>query len=99
MRGILERNPQTFAEAKMAAREMENINKYDDMLWRKEDESISQFITIRPRAIEGEIGGIIQVSVGRKLQETHALAITTRPIYRRMQTKKDEDEKGESSLE
>ena len=57
IRGVLERNPQTLAEAKVAAREMEHIDRDYERLWRKEDESIPQFIPIRPRAADGELGG------------------------------------------
>ena len=52
--GVLERNPQTLADAKIAAREMEHIDKDYERQWRKEDESIPQFIPIRPRTLEGE---------------------------------------------
>ena len=34
----------------MAAREMEHIDRDYERLWRREDESIPQFIPIRPRA-------------------------------------------------
>ena len=56
IRGILERNPQTLAAAKVAAREMEHIDRDYERLWRREDESIPQFIPIRPRVVEGEPG-------------------------------------------
>ena len=52
IRGVLERNPQTLADAKVAARKMEHIDKDYERLWRKEDESIPQFIPIRPRTLE-----------------------------------------------
>lgn len=54
IKGMLKRNPLTLAEAKMAAMDMENIDKDYERLWRKEDESIPQFIPIRPRLQEGE---------------------------------------------
>ena len=56
-RGVLERNPQTLADAKVAAREMEHIDRDYERLWRREDESIPRFIPIRPRAANGELGG------------------------------------------
>ena len=51
---MFEKNPQTLAEAKTAAREMENIDRDYERLWRKEDESIPQFIPIHPRPLERE---------------------------------------------
>ena len=56
IRGVLERNPRTLADAKIAAREMEHIDKDYERLWKKEDESIPQFIPIRLRIVEGEPG-------------------------------------------
>ena len=56
IRGVLERNPQTLADAKKAAREMENLDRDHERLWRREDELIPQFIPIRPRVVEGEPG-------------------------------------------
>ena len=41
----------------MAAREMEHIDRDYEKLWRREDESIPQFISICPRAVDGELGG------------------------------------------
>lgn len=55
IREVLEKKPQTLAEVKMAARDMKNIDKEYDRLWKKEYESIPQFIPIRPRAIKGEL--------------------------------------------
>ena len=54
IRGVLERNPQTLADAKRAAKEMENLDRDQERLWRKEDELILQFIPIRPRVVKGE---------------------------------------------
>lgn len=54
IRVLLEQNPQTLAEAKRAARDIESIDKDYKRLWRKEDESIPQFIPMRPRSQEGE---------------------------------------------
>ena len=53
IRGVLERNPPTLANAKSAARGIESIGKNYERLWRKEDESIPQFIPICPRAVRG----------------------------------------------
>lgn len=49
IKGILERNPATLEQAKLAARQVDAINKSYDRLWRKEDESIPHFIPINPR--------------------------------------------------
>ena len=56
IRDVLERNPQTLADAKRAAREMENLDRDHERLWRREDELIPQFIPFRPRVVEGEPG-------------------------------------------
>ena len=54
IRSILERNPQTLADAKRAAREMEKLDRDHERLWKMEDELIPQFIPIRPRIMMGE---------------------------------------------
>ena len=36
---------------------MEHIDRDYERLWRREDESIPQFISIRPRAVDGKLGG------------------------------------------
>ena len=56
IKGGQEKNPQTLVHAKIATREMENIDKDYDRLWRKEDESIRQFIPIRLKILMGELG-------------------------------------------
>ncbi|OAE25048.1 hypothetical protein AXG93_1939s1060 [Marchantia polymorpha subsp. ruderalis] len=56
IRGVLERNPRTLVDAKKAARDIENIDKDYEKLWRKEDESIPQFIPIRPKILDRELG-------------------------------------------
>ena len=43
-------------KAKRVAWDIESIDKDYERLWRKEDESIPQFIPIRPKAPEGELG-------------------------------------------
>ena len=53
IRGVLERNPPTLADAKAAARGIESIDKDYERLWRKEDKSIPQFIPIRPMTVGG----------------------------------------------
>ena len=50
IRGVLERNPRTLAEAKVAARDMEHIDRDYERLWRREDELILQFIPLLPKA-------------------------------------------------
>ena len=47
-------NPQTLADARRAAKEMENLDKDHERLWRMKDELIPPFIPIRPRVVEGE---------------------------------------------
>jgi len=44
----------TLADAKQAARDIENLDKDHERLWRREDELIPQFIPIRPRVVAGE---------------------------------------------
>ena len=51
IRGVLERNPQTLAEAKRAAKELESLDRDHERLWRSEDELILQFIPIRSRVV------------------------------------------------
>lgn len=48
IRAILERNPITLEDAKAATRGVESIDKSYERVWRKEDETISQFIPIYP---------------------------------------------------
>ena len=50
IRGILERNPRTLTEAKIAARDMEHIDRDYERLWRKDDELIHQFIPLLPKS-------------------------------------------------
>ena len=57
IRGVLEKNPQIVADAKVAVREMEHIDGDYERLWRREDESIPQFIPIHPRTVDREPGG------------------------------------------
>ena len=54
IRSVLKMNPQTLADAKWAAREMESLDRDHDRLWRREDELISQFISIRARVMVEE---------------------------------------------
>ena len=56
IKGVVERNPQTLADAKRAAREMENLDRDNERLWRYDDELIPQFIHIWPRVMEVEPG-------------------------------------------
>jgi hypothetical protein len=56
IKGVLERNPQTLAAAKVATRQMEHIDRNYERLSKREDESIPQFILIRPKAVEEEPG-------------------------------------------
>ena len=48
VRSVMKRNPVTVADAKMAAKEVEQFEKNYEKLWRREDESIPQFVPIRP---------------------------------------------------
>ena len=50
IRGVLERNPRTLAEAKVAAREMKHIDRDYERLWRREDELVPQLIPLLPRS-------------------------------------------------
>ena len=50
VKGVLERNPRTLAEANVAARDMEHIYKDYERLWRRADELIPQFIPLLPRS-------------------------------------------------
>ena len=43
-----------MADAKRTAREIKSLNKDHEKLWRREDELIPQFISIRPRVVTGE---------------------------------------------
>ena len=43
-----------MTDAKRAAKEMENLERDYERLWRMEDELIPQFIPIRPRVVERE---------------------------------------------
>ena len=55
IRGVLERNPQTLADTKRAAREMESLDRDHERLSRREDEFIPQFIPIRLTVMVGEL--------------------------------------------
>ena len=44
-----------MVDAKKTAKEMENLEREYERLWRREDESIPQFVPIRPRVLEGEL--------------------------------------------
>ena len=50
IKGVLERNPTSLEQAKAAARAVDVIERNYERLWRKEDESIPQFIPINPIA-------------------------------------------------
>lgn len=52
IRGVLERNPITLEDAKTAARVVDALERNYERLWRKEDESIPQFVPLKPRAAE-----------------------------------------------
>ena len=49
----MERNPRTLVDAKVAAREGEQLEKDYERLWRRDDDLIPQFIPICPRVLEG----------------------------------------------
>ena len=48
---MLQRNPHTLAEAKIAARDMEHIERDYERLWRKEYELIPQFTLPLPKTV------------------------------------------------
>ena len=48
VRSVMKRNPVTVADVKTATREVEHFEKDYEKLWRREDESIPQFVPIRP---------------------------------------------------
>ena len=50
---MLERNPRTLIDAKTAAKEVEQLEKDYERLWRKDDDLIPQFVPICPRVLEG----------------------------------------------
>ena len=54
---VLERNPVTLADVKTAAREVEQFKKDYERLWRREDESIPEFVPVRPRMLGGATVG------------------------------------------
>lgn len=51
---MLERNPRTLVEVKAATREVDQLDKDYERLWRREDEFIPQINFVRLRALEGE---------------------------------------------
>ena len=57
VQSILERNPITLADAKTAAKEVEQLEKDYERLWKREDDLIPQFVPIRPRVISGDTIG------------------------------------------
>ena len=60
IRGALKRNPRTLAEAKVAARDMEHIDRDYERLWKREDEFFSQFIPLLPRSVVEPIRSLNQ---------------------------------------
>ena len=54
IRGVLEKNPCTLADAKVAAREKGQIDRNYEWSWRRKDELILQFICLQHREIEVE---------------------------------------------
>ena len=67
VRSVMKGNPVTLADAKTAAREVEQFEKDYERLWRREDESIPQFVPIRPRVLNvptiGQDGQVPHVPV------------------------------------
>ena len=57
VRSVMKRSPVTLADAKMAAREIEQFEKDYERLWRREDESIPQFVHVCPRVLNESIVG------------------------------------------
>ena len=61
---VLEKNPRTLVDAKAAAREVDQLDKEHERLWRREDDLISQFIPIHPRTLKGTtVGQVSYVSI------------------------------------
>lgn len=56
---MLEKNPQTLAEAKRATRDIESEDKGCERLWKKGDKSIPNFIPIHMGAQEGTSGSLM----------------------------------------
>ena len=54
IRGVFQRNSQILTDAKRAAREMKNLDRDHERLWRREDDWIPQFTPIWPRVMAGE---------------------------------------------
>ena len=57
IRSVLKKNPRTLVDAKAAAREVEQLEKDYERLWRREDGLIPQFVPICPRELEGATVG------------------------------------------
>ena len=58
IRNVLERNPRTLVDAKATVREVEQLEKDYERLWRREDDLIPQFVPIHPRVLEGATVGL-----------------------------------------
>ena len=71
VRSVMRRSPVILVDANAAAREVEQFKDYD-RLWRREDESIPQFVPIRPRVLNGP-------TVGQEGQVPYVL-VDTRPF-------------------
>lgn len=70
---MLEKHPKNLVEAKVVAREVDQLDKDYERLWRREDDSIRQFIPIRPRALgERQLGRRIKF-LTRPLMQVHVL--------------------------
>ena len=54
----MKRNPIRVADAKTAAREVEQFEKDYEKLWRREDESIPQFVSIHPMVFNVPTDGL-----------------------------------------
>ena len=53
IRNVLEKNPMTLVDAKIAAREVDQLDKDYEKLWRRENALIPQFIPIRFSTLQG----------------------------------------------
>ena len=71
VRGVLERNPHTLAEDKVAAKEMEHIERNYERLWRREDELILQFFPLLPKS---------EVKMIRPLNQSQYASIESGPL-------------------
>lgn len=56
IKGVQEKNLRTLIEAKRVAKDIKNIERTYERIWREEDDSIPQFIPLRPHVQGGGHG-------------------------------------------